>query len=239
MSLSSDPEESTEHRNQSRAETSGTEGAGQDPRSITITVPTKSQLSDNFSRLKRRAALPSNHPKFRLLAGALLVIISVSAGFLGGWAGSSEQNNSQTTIQKQQVVLENQGQLISNIASNVGQSVVSIDSTQTASGSSTSSGLGSLFGITPQPQQEESAGTGIILTSGGLIITNRHVVPAGSSNISVTLSDGTTFNDVKVIGRTSTSDSLDIAFACDQLNTQYFRMVIDNLFQQSCEQSLA
>lgn len=212
MTSSSDAEESAKGKNQNEEKTSEEKG-GKDPRSITITVPTTSQLSDNFSRLKKRTAISPNHPKFRYVIGALLIIISISAGFLGGWLGSNAQDNSQTTIQKQQVVLENQGQLISNIANNVGQSVVSIDSTQTTGGSSsTSSGLDSLFGMSQEPQEEESAGTGIILTTGGLIITNRHVVPAGSSNISVTLSNGTTFSNVKVVGRTSTNDSLDIAF---------------------------
>ena len=214
MVSSSDPEESAKDKDQSAMKDFDEKKTNKDPRSITITVPTTSQLSDNFSRLRKKAALPPNHSKFRLIAGALLIIISISAGFLGGWAGSSEQNDSQTTIQKQQVVLESQGQLISNIANNVGQSVVSINSTQTTGGgsSTTSGGLNGLFGIGQQPEEEESAGTGIILTSSGLIITNRHVVPAGSSNISVTLSNGTTFSNVKVVGRTSINDSLDIAF---------------------------
>jgi serine protease Do len=210
MASPSDPKELTEIKDQNKAE--GSDKDTQKEKS-SITVPAATPLAVGFSRLKKKAVLSPNHSRVRLFAGALLIIISVSAGFLGGWAGSSEQNDSQTTIQKQQVVLENQGQLISNIANNVGQSVVSVNSTQTSDGgsSSTSSSLGGLFG-TQQPEEEESAGTGIVLTSGGLIITNRHVVPAGSTNISVTLSNGTTYNDVKVVGRTSTNDSLDIAF---------------------------
>jgi serine protease Do len=210
MVSSSDPEESTKDRNEAKS-SSRSGGKGAEKQGKTITIPTTSQFSENIARLKSRATLPPGYPKAHILAVALLIIISASAGFLGGWAGSREQNDSQTTIQKQQVVLENQGQLISNIANNVGQSVVSINSTQTSSSSSSTS-LDNLFGMSPQPQEEESAGTGIILTSGGLIITNRHVVPAGSTNISVTLSNGVTFNNVKVVGRTSTNDSLDIAF---------------------------
>jgi serine protease Do len=165
-------------------------------------VPTSERLS------RIRAKLPPDHPKVRLLAGALLIIVSASAGFLGGWAGSAEDNSSQTTIQKEPVVLESQGQLISNIATTVGQSVVSVNATQGSSASSTDSLLG--FNTTQSPT--EDAGTGIILTSNGLIVTNRHVVPAGTTSVSVTLSNGTTYNNVQVVGRTSTSDSLDIAF---------------------------
>jgi serine protease Do len=43
-------------------------------------------------------------------------------------------------------------------------------------------------------------------------MTNRHVVPEGTTSVSVTLSNGTELKDVSVIGRTSESDSLDIAF---------------------------
>ena len=45
-----------------------------------------------------------------------------------------------------------------------------------------------------------------------MIVTNRHVVPAGATSVSVTLSDGTTFDDVDIIGRTASNDPLDIAF---------------------------
>ena len=43
-------------------------------------------------------------------------------------------------------------------------------------------------------------------------MTNRHVVPEGTTSVSVTLSDGTVYEDVKVIGRTNDHDSLDVAF---------------------------
>jgi serine protease Do len=43
-------------------------------------------------------------------------------------------------------------------------------------------------------------------------MTNRHVVPAGTTEVSVTLSDGTQYDNVEVLGRTSSSDSLDVAF---------------------------
>lgn len=43
-------------------------------------------------------------------------------------------------------------------------------------------------------------------------MTNRHVVPVGTTSVSVTLSNGTELKNVSVIGRTSESDSLDVAF---------------------------
>jgi serine protease Do len=73
----------------------------------------------------------------------------------------------------------------------------------------TSQSAGGFFN---QSLSEESAGTGLIISTDGVIITNRHVVPAGASAVSVTLSDGTELKDVEVIGRTTESDPLDVAF---------------------------
>jgi serine protease Do len=73
-----------------------------------------------------------------------------------------------------------------------------------------SSGFG-LFGFS-QPTNEQAAGTGIIISSDGIIMTNRHVVPDGTTKVSVTLSDGTELKNVTVLGRTSSSDNLDVAF---------------------------
>ena len=144
--------------------------------------------------------------KVKTLAFALLFILSISSGFFGGWLFSrNDTGNSSTSTQK--VVLKSQGQLISNIAQNVGESVVSVEVTSTSNVNSDN-----FFGLGSQGTTQQSAGTGIILTSNGLIVTNRHVVPAGTQNVSVTLSDGTTFDNVKVVGRTNSSDSLDIAF---------------------------
>ncbi len=144
--------------------------------------------------------------KVKALAFALLFILSISSGFGGAWLFNHNEDANNST-QKQQVVLKTQGQLISNIAQNVGQSVVSVEVTSTSNINSDN-----FFGIGQQGTTQQSAGTGIILSSDGLIITNRHVVPSGTQTVNVTLSDGTTYSDVKVIGRTNSSDSLDIAF---------------------------
>lgn len=149
----------------------------------------------------------TSHTKMRFLSAALLIIVSAGAGFGGGWLGTRNSNTNQT-IQKQQVVLESQGKLINSIASNVGPSVVSVNVTTQAR---SSGGLSSYFGY-PDTTEQQSAGTGIIIDKSGLIITNRHVVPAGATKVSVTLSDGTQLDDVEVIGRTSESDPLDVAF---------------------------
>ncbi len=140
-----------------------------------------------------------DHPKVKFLAVATLVIISASSGFAGGWLATKDRASVITPIEKQQVILKGQGELIGQIAKELGESVVSIETTATTQG---------FFG----PSESQGAGTGIILSTEGLIITNRHVVPEGTTEVKVILSDGTEFEGVNVVGRTSNRDSLDIAF---------------------------
>lgn len=132
----------------------------------------------------------------------LLIFASLCAGFLGGWFGSRSQNGNLGSSSSQIVLKESE--LISEIAKNVGPSVVSVDvvaeSTQT-----------DLFGF-ERSIERQGAGTGFIISKEGIIITNRHVVPQGVTNVAVTLSDGTKLDKVEVIGRTSNNDSLDVAF---------------------------
>ncbi len=141
----------------------------------------------------------------RVAAVVAIVLVAGLAGYGGGQLGSKNDtvfDSGSLSTQKQ--VVTSQSQLIRAIASSVGPSVVSVNVQTTAESSN-------FFGYS-QPQTEEAAGTGIIISKDGVIMTNRHVVPAGITSVSVTLSDGTTFDDVKVLGRTSASDSLDVAF---------------------------
>ncbi|MEI7674791.1 MAG: trypsin-like peptidase domain-containing protein [bacterium] len=160
--------------------------------------PSIGRRHENKSMLNMRRA--------NLLSIILFFIITLGLGFLGGWLGSrSELSHNGTAIQKE--VVSQQGDVIRNIAQTVGQSVVSINVTQ----SSSSSANDSIFGFQTQPTTQRAAGTGIILTSSGYIVTNRHVVPSGATNVSVTLANGKVLDNVTVIGRTNSTDSLDIA----------------------------
>ena len=85
---------------------------------------------------------------------------------------------------------------ISEIAELVSPSVVSIvTSTKTTN----------FFG---QNYEAEAAGTGIIATADGYIITNKHVI-SGASEVSVVLDDGTTYENVEIA---ATDPINDIAF---------------------------
>lgn len=144
-----------------------------------------------------KAPLGPEHPKVQFLALALLVMLSVGGGFAGGWLAA--RNDKNVPVETQQVVMKTQGELIGSIAEKVGESVVSIETTAVTRG---------FFGLS----ESQGAGTGIILTDDGLIMTNRHVVAAGTNNVRVILSDGTEFDNVSIVGRTTSRDSLDVAF---------------------------
>lgn len=134
--------------------------------------------------------------------------------FAGGWAGGASRNCQgllEGSSLTPKVTTTKTGDAIRTVAEAVGPSVVSVNVT-TESTAGVGSLYSQLFGLEAMPQARQSAGTGIIISQDGLVLTNRHVVPAGVSKVSVTLSDGTELDDVKVVGRTNPNDSLDIAF---------------------------
>lgn len=177
---------------------------------LTISVPPVPRVNMPRVSLDRRNLHVNDHKvSVKYLVIALILLASTATGFVGGWVGAGSRANSNfasTDVQKQ--VVYSQDQLISSIAKSVSQSVVSVNVTsQSASSQDNFFGFGA-----PQQTTQQSAGTGIIISSNGLIVTNRHVVPAGTTSVSVTLSDGTQLNNVQVVGRTNESDSLDVAF---------------------------
>ncbi len=142
---------------------------------------------------------------------AFVALAVLAIGFLGGFLGAASQNNSgANSLVQQKTILKNEANVISDIAKSVGPSVVSVS--VTSQSAAINFPFSDWFGSGGGEQAQQSAGTGIILTKDGLIMTNRHVVPTGTTAVSVTLSDGTVFEGVQVIGRTSNRDSLDIAF---------------------------
>ena len=53
---------------------------------------------------------------------------------------------------------------------------------------------GTVYGFFGGPITQSGAGSGMILTSTGYILTNYHVVPSGTTSLTVTLSDQTTYS---------------------------------------------
>lgn len=127
------------------------------------------------------------------------VIIGLLSGFLGGLTAvrlSPDVLVDSQTINQQ--VIETEGEIIADLVERVSASVVSIDVT----GSVTS--FNPFFG--ESFSEVDSAGTGIIISEDGLILTNKHVLPEALTTATVELSDGTVYEDTEVIGRDPFSD---------------------------------
>lgn len=139
------------------------------------------------------------------LVAVVIAGIAFVSGGAGGWLASHDRGTADDSLGGQKVI-SSQSKVISRIAETVGPSVVSVN---VSIGGSSGADDTSLFGLI-RPRQN-AAGTGIIVSK-DIIVTNRHVVPPGTANVSVTLSDGTELKDVSVIGRTGSNDSLDVAF---------------------------
>ncbi|MEI7818816.1 MAG: trypsin-like peptidase domain-containing protein [bacterium] len=125
------------------------------------------------------------------------ILVAVISGVMGAAlygaaiknspAGNLIAQNKQITLQENSATIE--------LAKNVGPSVVNIN---------TSTSTRSIFG---QDQAQKGAGTGIIVSADGLILTNKHVVE-GSDSMTVTTTDGKEYKG-KLI---ATDPSNDVAF---------------------------
>lgn len=126
----------------------------------------------------------------------VVIVIAFSAGFSGSWVYGKFFADTQPTGYNQLTngvdgnsISTAEEQSIASVAETVGKSVVSIV-TETES---------RFFG------SQSGAGTGIIVSQDGYIMTNKHVI-SGVSNVSVVLSDGTVYDDVAVIGQDPLND---------------------------------
>ena len=126
-----------------------------------------------------------------------IVVLSFVAGILGAWAslasGLVQPDATETITQNRDKLVLQQGEIVSDVAEKVAPSVVSI----VTEGSSRTP-----FGVVPT----EGAGTGIIISPDGYIITNKHVIPASANNVTVVRSDGTVIENVSVVGRDPLND---------------------------------
>jgi serine protease Do len=129
----------------------------------------------------------------------VLILTCLAAGFLGAWllvaSGLVTPNLSNSISQNRDTIVLQEGEIVSDVFNKVSPSTVSI-TTKLVTGSSR-------FG---QQQVSEGAGSGVIISSDGYILTNKHVVPEGSDSFTVVMSDGKEYTDVKVVGRDPFND---------------------------------
>jgi serine protease Do len=131
-----------------------------------------------------------------LLAGILGgagTVLALTVLHIPGLSNPIETISNATTTKKEKIVLEESSAVIEAVKK-VSPSVVSI---------TTSRNIQDFFGR--NFEQETGGGTGFILTSDGLIVTNRHVVADANASYSVLTSDGKTY-DAKVLSRDTLND---------------------------------
>jgi serine protease Do len=124
------------------------------------------------------------------------LFFSFVTGFVGATLANylnSDTKDDVASTQKEVVLQE--GELIADVAEELSPSVVSI----TAKPNAMADGP---FAT----RSAASAGTGLIATGEGIVITNRHVIPESADNISIITSDGTKYDDVSVVDRDRLND---------------------------------
>lgn len=150
-----------------------------------------------------RTSQPDRSKKRAIIAVTVLVVGALILGAALENNQSWRQLFTDNTAVTERPKVENDGNLkateveadIANLVSEVSPSVVSI---------TTQSQARTYFGVAEQ----EGAGTGMVVSANGYILTNKHVID-GATNVGVVLADGTSYEDVKVIG---TDPLNDVAF---------------------------
>lgn len=129
-------------------------------------------------------------------AGSLIFLCFV-ASFLGSWvfvnSGLAKLDSTRIVTHNQKEVVAQEGEIMSSVAKKVSPSVVSIVTQSVAN-----AGFG-------QSAVQEGAGTGIIISRDGYVVTNKHVV-GEARNITVVTSDGTTYKNVQMLGTDPLND---------------------------------
>ncbi len=121
---------------------------------------------------------------------------AVTAWFLLG-TGLVKPDATQTITANRGTIVLQQGEIVADVFKKVSPSTVAI-TTESQAASPRSFGASSLL--------EQGAGSGIIISADGYVLTNKHVIPDGTSKLSVVLADGTTYSDVSVVGRDPLND---------------------------------
>lgn len=151
--------------------------------------PTPEPVQSRPTKRRSRNALLA----FVSVLGALVLIgLGTAGGFLIAHNSSPNATPSLTATTDGNATVTPQENSIAAVAEKVGPSVVSIvTQTQTSGYSGSTSG--------------EAAGTGIIVSKDGYVMTNNHVID-GAKTVSVVDSAGNLYSDISIIGRDPLND---------------------------------
>ena len=143
-----------------------------------------------------RAPRTSRKKLLAIVSGIVLIVVCFGAGIGGSYIYSQYISRSPTSLSfgyDGNKVISKEEEDVAAVADKVSPSVVSILTTGLSRSPST------------YAQEQEGAGTGIIISKDGYILTNNHVID-GATQVTVVSADGTTYEDVKIIGRDPLND---------------------------------
>ena len=124
-------------------------------------------MEDNKNTTKQSAKRSEIKSSKGLVEKLLLIVTCAVVGFGAGWLSVGARGNTLESNERLQAqIVSSESELNATIAENVSASVVSIDVTSTEEG-----------GFFYQDFESASAGTGIIISKDGYIVTNKHVIP--------------------------------------------------------------
>lgn len=127
---------------------------------------------------------------------ALCIVSSAATAWILLGTGIIKPDASQTITQNRDKIVLQQGEIVADVFKKVSPSTVAITTESQSSSRRT-------FGATAV---EQGAGSGMIISSDGYVLTNKHVIPDGTSKLTVVLADGTTYDDVSVVSRDPLND---------------------------------
>ena len=133
--------------------------------------------------------------KSKLPEYILLVSLSLGGGFTGSWLYNQinpPKTVYETVTKVEHTAVSSDNMSVQEVVAKVQNSVVQINVKSDS------------IGFLGQTFSQESAGSGVIITNDGYIVTNNHVIE-GNSEISVTLNDGSIY-EAKVVGNDEKSD---------------------------------
>lgn len=125
----------------------------------------------------------------------LCVVGSVVANWLLLSSGIIKPDATRTITQNREKIVLQEGEAMADVFKKVSPATVSVI-TESVSPVN-------FFGTT---SVQKGAGSGVIISSDGYVLTNKHVVPEGVTKVSVMMADGKQYNDVTVVGRDPLND---------------------------------
>lgn len=154
-----------------------------------------SALPPEAKVVKHSSNKRASRPK---LAG--IVVLCAASSVITTWifltTGIIKPDTAKTITENREKIVMQEGETVASVFKKVSPATVSIITEQPTA-------LNRIFGTTAV---QKGAGSGIIISADGYILTNKHVVPEGVSKVTIVMADGKQYTDVNVAGRDPLND---------------------------------